>query len=129
MKAGNPAKVTDIASHQRRAPRKCDAGDQQVIAANTASLSSLSQPVELCRRAVIEWNLLVEYARRARLAGHVVPPWLVEEAWRFAWDAELGPGRLEEVEGAALRGLSMRVRKRARQMTRDTMDALYPRPK
>lgn len=70
--------------------------------------------------------LLVEYARRARLVGHVVPPWLVEEAWRFAWDAELGQGRLEEVEGAALRSLSLRVRKRARQMTRDTMDALYP---
>ena len=70
--------------------------------------------------------LLIEIARRARCPGHVIPPWLVEEAWRLGWDAEWPPGKLKEVQGIALRSLAMRVRQRARQMTRDTMDALYP---
>ena len=70
--------------------------------------------------------LLIESAREARAPGHVVPPWLVEEAWRLAWDAEWPRGRLEEVQGVALRSLALRVRQHARQMTRDTMDVLYP---
>ena len=61
-------------------------------------------------------RLLIELARGARFTGHIVPPWLVEEAWRLAWDAEWPPGKLEEVQGVALRSLAMRVRQRARQM-------------
>lgn len=71
-------------------------------------------------------RLLIEIARGTHFAGHVVPPWLVEEAWRLAWDAELGPGRLVEVEGAALRSLALRARMRAKEIARASMDAMYP---
>jgi hypothetical protein len=82
---------------------------------------------EYARLRAAAGALAMEYARRARYPGHVVPPWLIEEAWQVAWDAELPPGRLEEIQGGALRRLSLRVRMRVRQMTRDTMDVLYPR--
>ena len=67
------------------------------------------------------------------LAQSVVPQWVVEEAWRRAWDAELPEavaltkGRLEKFEGVALRSLSLKVRQHARQIARETMDTMYPK--
>ena len=62
------------------------------------------------------------------LAESVVPQWVVEEAWRRAWDAELvdTKGRIENIEGVALRRLSLRVRERARQIARGMMDMMHP---
>jgi hypothetical protein len=65
-------------------------------------------------------------------AKSVIPPWVVEEAWRRAWDVGLAEavvlteGKLEKAEGIELRRLSLRVREHARQITRGMMDMMYP---